>query len=349
MATFRVTATALVITLPCNDLVARDAYFQFLQTKFPDADIVVGFEESDKETPYKHLHSSIRRRGKDSNGKTKRITLLSANALDFAGKHPNIQPARSYKKWTEYTCKDGKTVENFDTKPYFKGNFKGLKRKRDPSRSTVLWGEICDELKKGKMLMELYLALSSEDQNIFGKDLLPKAQKFEKWIVASRRPKKRRKIYQFSNQTQDPNLLKFPKFKTAKSMVLTGLPGSGKTTWARYQFKNPLIVRHLDKLKQYNARVHDGIIFDDMNFSMMEREPKIHLLDVELDTDINVKHGMVTIPAETPRIFVTNLTLQAMLGEHDAAHDRRIVLVSIAQLLNAQLPLVSFTQPDKTF
>lgn len=127
-----------------------------------------------------------------------------------------------------------------------------------------------------------------------------------------------------------------------KSLVIMGKPGWGKTQWAiTCLFKNPLIVRHMDKLKQFDPFSNDGIIFDDMNFSHYPRSARIHLLDVEVDTDINVKCSMVTIPAGTPRVFTTNETLRGVFYNEendtfrwpDFAITRRICSIKITGTL----------------
>lgn len=93
---------------------------------------------------------------------------------------------------------------------------------------------------------------------------------------------------------------------TRECLVLTGSTGTGKTQFAKSLFKNPLIVRHIDKLKVFDPWRHDGIIFDDMSFAHWPRDSCISLCDVEEDSDINVKCGMITIPSGTPKVFTTN-------------------------------------------
>lgn len=91
-----------------------------------------------------------------------------------------------------------------------------------------------------------------------------------------------------------------------KALVISGAPGFGKTQLAKTIFKRPLLVRHPDKLKQLDENLHDGIIFDDQAYAHWPRESVIHLMDLEEETDINVKNSMVTIPAGFPRVFCTN-------------------------------------------
>lgn len=72
------------------------------------------------------------------------------------------------------------------------------------------------------------------------------------------------------------------------------------------------------------------IIFDDMCFTHWPRESVIHLLDIEEETQINVKHGMVVIPAGTIRIITTNLERENLFPPDAAGSiDRRILFVRI--------------------
>jgi len=88
---------------------------------------------------------------------------------------------------------------------------------------------------------------------------------------------------------------------------MTGPTGIGKTQWAIAQFECPLLVRHMDTLKEYIPTLHDGLIFDDLAFAHWPREACIHLVDWDCPSSINVKHSAVTIPARTRRIFLSNL------------------------------------------
>lgn len=106
------------------------------------------------------------------------------------------------------------------------------------------------------------------------------------------------------------------------SMVIQGPPEMGKTAYAKTLLPNHLRVTHPDKLKQFDENVHDGIIFDDQAYGHWPRESVIHIMDVEEDSDINVKNSMVTIPAGTPRIFITNRPLRAFDDEGNFQKDK---------------------------
>lgn len=110
-----------------------------------------------------------------------------------------------------------------------------------------------------------------------------------------------------------------------KCLVIRGAPGKGKTQYAKTFFETPLMVGHLDKLKEFNPLLHDGIIFDDVSFGHHPRDPVIQIFKTEEDGDINVKCSMVTIPAGTPKIFCTNRELRRteFVGyDQTAQHDK---------------------------
>lgn len=95
------------------------------------------------------------------------------------------------------------------------------------------------------------------------------------------------------------------KIPTNKAILLWGGSGLGKTHFACSHFQRPLVVSHIDKLKQLSPD-NDGIIFDDMSFKHWPPESVIHLLDMEFPREINVRYGTVNIPAELPKIFTHN-------------------------------------------
>ena len=90
-----------------------------------------------------------------------------------------------------------------------------------------------------------------------------------------------------------------------KVLFIHGATGTGKTQWALHQFKNPLLVSHLDTLRKITTE-HDGIVFDDMSFAHMPRESVIHLLDWDEKREIHCRYSCAIIPAHTRKIFTSN-------------------------------------------
>lgn len=121
------------------------------------------------------------------------------------------------------------------------------------------------------------------------------------------------------------------------AVILTGPSGYGKTRYALSKFQSPLLCSHIDDLKKLNPN-HDGIVFDDMNFQHYPPNACIHLVDMELTRSINVKYGIVSLPAFTKRIFTTNRPLFELFSEKCSdeewnAINRRVTLLEINEKL----------------
>lgn len=108
--------------------------------------------------------------------------------------------------------------------------------------------------------------------------------------------------------------------------VIYGPPNKGKTQFALAHFKSPLMVSHVDELSKFDGSVHDGIVFDDMEFLHYPRSSTIHLIDTDHGRPIHIRYACAWIPAETKKIFTTNRVGGTIfVGQYqDEAIDRRI-------------------------
>lgn len=96
----------------------------------------------------------------------------------------------------------------------------------------------------------------------------------------------------------------------SKALVFRGPSQIGKTQYALQHFpRGCLVVRHRDDLGRFDPVIHDGIVFDDMDFRRWPRSECIALLDMELSSTIDIKYGTAMLPARTPRIFTTNIDI----------------------------------------
>lgn len=120
-------------------------------------------------------------------------------------------------------------------------------------------------------------------------------------------------------------LEQFPKWEPikdwSKTIVLCGPPDSGKTEFALAHFKNAMVVSHIDALLDYDKDRHDGIVFDDMDFSNKERSLAINLTDNAIPRQIQCRYRAPTIPAGTKKIFTCN---EWPFDVNDKAIKRRI-------------------------
>lgn len=84
--------------------------------------------------------------------------------------------------------------------------------------------------------------------------------------------------------------------------LLCGPTNIGKTHFALAHFKHPLFVRHLDKLSDLNS-THDGIVFDDISFTMEPFDRILNVIDTELECQVHIRYTIVVLRARLPRIF----------------------------------------------
>lgn len=110
-----------------------------------------------------------------------------------------------------------------------------------------------------------------------------------------------------------------------KSMVIMGPSGCGKTQYALGHFENALFVTHNDDLLRFQAGVHDGIIFDDMDFKHMPRTAQIHLTDWDQDRSIHCRYTVARIPRHTKKIFTCN----EYCFSNDSAIRRRVTVTEV--------------------
>ena len=73
------------------------------------------------------------------------------------------------------------------------------------------------------------------------------------------------------------------------TMFIWGPSGVGKTQWAIHCCTNPLLVSEFDQLKSFDSERHDAIIFDDTNFSKLDRNQCIHIFDHDLPREIKCR------------------------------------------------------------
>jgi hypothetical protein len=114
-----------------------------------------------------------------------------------------------------------------------------------------------------------------------------------------------------------------------RAIILWGDSGIGKTGFALAHFRNPLMVTHMDDMKQFQAEVHDGIVFDDMAFNHLPREAQIHLVDYDFARTIHARYVAARIPARTKKIFTTNVEEGRILNVDDAAIARRVTVIHL--------------------
>ena len=109
-------------------------------------------------------------------------------------------------------------------------------------------------------------------------------------------------------------------FPACQSLVLVGPSGCGKTLWAKRNAPRPsLFISHIDRLTEFDERVHKSIIFDDMTFNHYPLQAQIHMVDQFDDRDIHVRYKTAFIPKHTPKVFTCN---EPPFSRHEAIRRR---------------------------
>jgi hypothetical protein len=124
-------------------------------------------------------------------------------------------------------------------------------------------------------------------------------------LVHIRRDTDRKKPYEHKHPGTEWIIEPLDDFQR-RCVYIMGPTGCGKTQWAVHQFVSPLVVRHMDKLSEFDPETHDGIVFDDMSFAHLPRETAIYLADWDEDADIHVRYKCAFIPMRTRKIFTSN-------------------------------------------
>lgn len=119
------------------------------------------------------------------------------------------------------------------------------------------------------------------------------------------------------------------------SFIFFGEPGTNKTQFALSHFKNPLLVCDIDDLLAFKPGTHDGIVFDDCDFTKMSDQQQIQIVDCDIDRTIRCRYINPRIPAGTFKVFTTN-TLDFMNLDHGGI-SRRVKVFHFPECLISSL------------
>jgi len=116
-----------------------------------------------------------------------------------------------------------------------------------------------------------------------------------------------------------------PFFTDFKTMVFVGPPRIGKTQFALAHFERPFFCTHLDQLPKFKPDFHDGMVFDDVDFSLIPRSQQIFITDWDQPRAIHIRYKVTEIPACTRKIFCCNP--QAYPFKDDEAINERVTII----------------------
>jgi len=123
-----------------------------------------------------------------------------------------------------------------------------------------------------------------------------------------------------------------------RSVHMFGPSGVGKTSFACAHFKNPLFVsKSFEGIADYNEQEHDGIVFDEMDFTAMSPDEVKTIVDIHHPRTWRRLYGFTTIPAGVPRIFTSNRE-KIWFNDKCADVDKDAILTRI-QMINVKVPL----------
>jgi len=225
----------------------------------------------------------------------------SVDWLDYEGKHPNKQDPRNWAACMQYCKKDGDFIDGPEGHAS-----KGVAL--DPTEACATfdvqeeWMDYCVKKKIGFPFAVWYWNRRFGDCNtILDSEHAGK-------MVASL------ESFEF-----DPDV--------HRTIVLKGVPGCGKTTWAKRAFPKPcLFVSHIDQLKLFKIGYHKSIIFDDVDVSHYPRTAQIHIVDFDNPRAIHCRHAVANIPSGIFKVFTCNND-PVLLS--DAAIRRRVKVFNV--------------------
>jgi hypothetical protein len=260
------------------------------------------------EDGYPHIHAYLKL--------TKRCNYSSARCLDIEGYHGNYQK-----------CKNNEAVKRY------------CKKKEDYITNIIGFQPIAAAIRVIQAESnEEAMHIVKGDKDL-ARDMLRDSARYES-SIARLHPTYTAPVLKYRFITMQ-SVMRWKRKRHA--LWLVGPTGTGKTEFAKTLFTKALFITHIDKLKLL-SQTHDGLIFDDMNFKHWPREAQIHITDIENDRDINVKHGMMTIPKGLPRIFISNVPIFML----DPAIKRRLRIIRVKEDLRLLQESVIDESDDST-
>lgn len=291
---FRFVAKKALLTyaahLPKEDLAT------YLKRKFKgDLEVKICHEVGD--TGHQHTHVAFITKRKPD--------FKDARCFDFEGHHPNIRVPRDASHWKEIV----KYLDKQDDDVY--GHIEVKLEKGDLLEASIAFVKQCSTWREVLQCSDMNMLMC-----ISGK--LQFFQQIHTNLANARVEKPKHKLTDFNVDALD----------ITKPTLLWGVSGAGKTEFALAHFNKPLFISNIDDLNKFQEGYHDGLVFDDIDFSHFPPTAIIHLCDINHTRTIKCRYQNAVIPQGTPRIFTSNvetaLTPMSMNSEQRIAIQSRL-------------------------
>lgn len=242
----------------------------------------VGDEDEDNPTPYEHTHVFAWWKEK--------VSARDSRFLDWNGIHPNIKSWKSI-LWAKTIClryHHGHKTKK-DGRKYF---IAPIKLEQEGVDEWKLNGDLWDAVAAAPTLKD-----ACEFAGVVPKSISD--------INAIRNAKVKRSFAQVEEDCTD-EWIEAPKAwdRKKKALVLEGVANTGKTNWAKAQFKCPHEITDIECLKNIPDGC-DGLVFDDQEYATMKMTTQKMIADVRKGTTIRTRHHNAFKP-HLPAIFTTN-------------------------------------------
>lgn len=212
------------------------------------------------------------------------IDVQSERFFDYMGHHPNVKPPSNNDHWRNQIA----YVDKEDPEVYCFGEIPIEKTKDE------LFADACEYVKNCKSLKQMY-AMSPHLKIISSK-----VSFFENFWKTQHTKMSVKARFQITSFRLNPIT------DWSTSWLIWGKARSGKTQFALAHFQNPLLIRHLDKLLEFDEDEHDGIVFDELSFTHWTGDHIIGLIDVDEPQQVNVRYKVADLPAKVKKIFCHN-------------------------------------------
>jgi len=267
---FRLSSKSFYLTYPKSGDLTRERVLEHFQT-FPKFDKYLISKELHKDGD-PHIHALLLL--------TKEYNLKDERAFDIDEHHPNIQSAKRRTAVEQYITKDDDYITNY------------YKPKENP------WAIIHDPT----IPIDTALATFTKKQ--------PRAMVL--WPEQVEKAAKKARLnppepeFPMDQFNQPP--IEFE--GRANNILLYGDGELGKTKFAEAHFKHPLVVDTVDDLKKLDKDKHDGIVYDDWDFTEQGLKwpatKVIKLLETNREVTIPARYHNVTLPAGRKQMFTRN-------------------------------------------